>query len=130
MQAHSALADEDPTMWLDNGRQIEETLTQQNNVKVEYGASPDLKFGCTLTVDLQRRILEVIDFDEKKGPTSPLKSIGGTNGKAFSAAASRMGGSSYYPALNQSSPGTGQDLVLPDGLSICVKICSLRRSRA
>jgi hypothetical protein len=34
-------------------------LTQQNAIKVEYGPSPDLRFGCTLTVDLQRRILEV-----------------------------------------------------------------------
>lgn len=57
----------------DNGRRIEEMLSQQNAVKVlggfmsfdvtsckvEYGPSPDLRFGCTLTVDLQRRILEV-----------------------------------------------------------------------
>ena len=51
--------DEDPTTWLDNGRRLEEMLTQQNAIKVEYGPSPDLRFGCTLTVDLQRRILEV-----------------------------------------------------------------------
>jgi hypothetical protein len=41
-QAHTALADEDPTTWLDNGRRLEEMLTQQNAVKVEYGPSPGL----------------------------------------------------------------------------------------
>jgi len=35
---------QDPTMWLDNGRQLEEVLTQQNAVKVEYGPSPDLRY--------------------------------------------------------------------------------------
>lgn len=33
-QAHTALSDEDPTTWLDNGRRLEEMLTQQNAVKV------------------------------------------------------------------------------------------------
>ena len=56
---HGNAPDEDPTTWLDNGRRLEEMLTQQNAIKVEYGPSPDLRFGCTLTVDLQRRILEV-----------------------------------------------------------------------
>jgi hypothetical protein len=49
-QAHSALADEDPTTWFDKGKQIEEMLAKQNNLKVEYGSSPDLRFACTLTV--------------------------------------------------------------------------------
>jgi hypothetical protein len=31
-------------------------------------------------IDLQRRILEVIDFDEKKGPPSPAKRMGGIPG--------------------------------------------------
>jgi hypothetical protein len=31
-QAHSALADEDPTTWFDKGKQIEEMLAKQNNL--------------------------------------------------------------------------------------------------
>lgn len=65
---------------------------------MEYGPSPDLRFGCTLTVDLQRRILEVIDFDEKKG-ASPGKAAAGYKGGSFSVS-----------GLNQST-----DVVLPDG---------------
>jgi len=52
---------------------INTCMNDKFNVQVEYGPSPDLKFGCTLTLDLQVRILEVIDFDEKKGPPSPFK---------------------------------------------------------
>ena len=52
---------------------IHTCMNDKINVQVEYGPSPDLKFGCTLTLDLQVRILEVIDFDEKKGPPSPFK---------------------------------------------------------
>ncbi|EKX48946.1 hypothetical protein GUITHDRAFT_105573 [Guillardia theta CCMP2712] len=122
-QAHAALTDDDPTTWLDNGRRIEEMLSQQNAVKVEYGPSPDLRFGCTLTVDLQRRILEVIDFDEKKGPTgSPGKQLsafkvvddeedadgGGDGGGVMSVQQSNLSNS----LLNQSG-AAGE--VLPDG---------------
>jgi len=106
-QAHSALTDEDPTTWLDNGRRIEEMLAEQNAVKVEYGPSPDLRFGCTLTVDLQRRILEVVDFDEKKGPGSPGKA-------GFSALKQAVGGSLSTSQLSHSGAGVN-DLLLPDG---------------
>eukprot|EP00285_Hemiselmis_virescens_P012682 CAMPEP_0173393132 /NCGR_PEP_ID=MMETSP1356-20130122/21934_1 /TAXON_ID=77927 ORGANISM="Hemiselmis virescens, Strain PCC157" /NCGR_SAMPLE_ID=MMETSP1356 /ASSEMBLY_ACC=CAM_ASM_000847 /LENGTH=283 /DNA_ID=CAMNT_0014351107 /DNA_START=74 /DNA_END=921 /DNA_ORIENTATION=+ len=103
-RAHQALADEDPTTWLDQGKGIEDMLAEQNAVKVEYGPSPDLRFGCTLTVDLQRRILEVVDFDENKGPGSPAK--GGVSYKP-----SPFGGAS---ALNHSGASIN-DMVLPDG---------------
>jgi len=117
-QARQALSDEDPTTWLDNGRHIEQMLTDQNGVKVEYGPSPDLRFGCTLTVDLQRRILEVIDFDEKKGPGSPAKpgalaSYKGTPGVQAALQASPFTGSGA--GLNQSSVSAINDMVLPDG---------------
>jgi hypothetical protein len=52
---------------------MERVLSEQNAVKPEYGPSPDVRFGCTLTADLQRRILEVIDFDERKGGGSPAR---------------------------------------------------------
>mmetsp|Transcript_48197 Transcript_48197/g.75269 ORF Transcript_48197/g.75269 Transcript_48197/m.75269 type:complete len:160 (+) Transcript_48197:668-1147(+) len=107
-QANAALTDEDPTTWLDNGRRIEEMLAEQNAVKVEYGPSPDLRFGCTLTVDLQRRILEVVDFDEKKGPGAP----GGSPGKA--GLSGMKGGSLSTSALNHSGAGVNE-LLLPDG---------------
>eukprot|EP00281_Chroomonas_sp_CCMP1168_P020171 CAMPEP_0206221802 /NCGR_PEP_ID=MMETSP0047_2-20121206/5617_1 /ASSEMBLY_ACC=CAM_ASM_000192 /TAXON_ID=195065 /ORGANISM="Chroomonas mesostigmatica_cf, Strain CCMP1168" /LENGTH=317 /DNA_ID=CAMNT_0053644577 /DNA_START=142 /DNA_END=1092 /DNA_ORIENTATION=+ len=105
-RAHQALADEDPTTWLDQGRGIEDMLTEQNAVRVEYGPSPDLRFGCTLTVDLQRRILEVVDFDENKGPggTSPSKSGMLPYRSPYTSAA----------GLNQSG-GSINDMVLPDG---------------
>ena len=107
-QAHTALADEDPTTWLDNGRRLEEMLTQQNAVKVEYGPSPDLRFGCTLTVDLQRRILEVIDFDEKKGP-------GGSPGKTLPVGFRTMGNGNMSMSGMSNISGSAQELLLPDG---------------
>lgn len=113
-QAHTALSDEDPTTWLDNGRRLEEMLTQQNAVKVEYGPSPDLRFGCTLTVDLQRRILEVIDFDEKKGPGgSPGKSFPGLKGLGMGSMGMGNGNLSTS-GMSHMSAG-GQELLLPDG---------------
>ena len=66
-QTRQAIASEDMTIWLDHGQEIERMLTEQNAIQQDYGPSPDLRFGCTLSVDLQRRILEVIDFDERKG---------------------------------------------------------------
>lgn len=116
-QAHTALSDEDPTTWLDNGRRLEEMLTQQNAVKVEYGPSPDLRFGCTLTVDLQRRILEVIDFDEKKGPGgSPNKSFPGLKGMGMTSMGMGMGNGANLSTSGMSHvSAAGQELLLPDG---------------
>eukprot|EP00802_Teleaulax_amphioxeia_P006884 Tamp_06890.p1 GENE.Tamp_06890~~Tamp_06890.p1 ORF type:complete len:359 (+),score=89.42 Tamp_06890:211-1287(+) len=117
-QAHTALSDEDPTTWLDNGRRLEEMLTQQNAVKVEYGPSPDLRFGCTLTVDLQRRILEVIDFDEKKGPGggSPNRSFPGLKGIGLAPMGSHYGnGNLSTSGMSQISGAGGNELLLPDG---------------
>ena len=55
-QAHTALADEDPTTWLDNGRRLEEMLTQQNAVKVEYGPSPGLPLSLSISLSLIRPV--------------------------------------------------------------------------
>ena len=132
-QSRTALADEDMTVWLDNGRQIEQMLTEQNALKIDYGPSPDLRFGCTLTVDLQRRILEVIDFDEKKGPGSPSKlgtASGGMIASSYKANPLTMtgsygAGSGNYGAALGSQAGGGvaglmgmnalKDMTLPDG---------------
>jgi hypothetical protein len=87
-QTRQAISAEDVTIWLDHGPEMERTLTEQNAIKEEYGPSPDVRFGCTLTADLQRRILEVIDFDERKGGGSPARTHD-ADGPSFSALAYR-----------------------------------------
>jgi hypothetical protein len=100
-QARQALSAEDMTVWLDHGREVDRMLTEQNAAKVDYGPSPDLRFNCTLTADLQRRILEVIDFDEKKGSGSPTRLV--ADRSAIGGGGSSSGGLS----LRSSPPGAG-----------------------
>ncbi len=105
-------------------------LTEQNAIKEDYGPSPDLRFNCTLTVDLQRRILEVIDYDERKagGAASPARIADGDFSRRFAGSPpSAAGYAAGYtqPALTQFSsaaaagagrvPSGLQGMTLPDG---------------
>ena len=111
-QTRQAIASEDMTIWLDHGQEIERMLTEQNAIKEDYGPSPDLRFNCTLTVDLQRRILEVIDFDERKGggSSSPARI---TDGDSFRRNSPTPGAAGGYPGAGG---GYSQPALTPAGL--------------